>query len=98
MAESQSNRGKSPVVRDPTAGPSVGENGDLVEEPSLALRPSGRLRQQALLRDLDRPGWVAVSHLGQVTWKRPGSTEASTGDLESALEVTPDARNSNKGS
>jgi hypothetical protein len=91
MAESQSNRGASPKPRDPTAGPSVGADGAIVEEPSLALRPGVKLRQDSLLRDLDRPGWVAISHLGQVTWKPRGSTEVSSGALESALAEEPKA-------
>lgn len=82
MAELESNHGKSPNL-DPTAPEG---SGDSAGELARAVRPGHKARQEVLLKDLDRPGWVAISHLGQVTWKRPGSTEVSTGDLESALE------------
>lgn len=59
------------------------------QEPSLAVRPTQRARQERLRRDLDQPGWVVFSPRGLEASSPLGNTEDSSGGQESAPEAPP---------
>lgn len=50
---------------------------------SLSLRPTQGDKRKQMLEDLERDGWVSISHTGAVTYKRDGQVETTETGLKS---------------